>query len=466
MLGANHSQVLPTVLVLIAGCLFALPAHAQYSGGTGEPNDPYQIATAAELIALGNEPNDYDKHFILTADINLDPNLPRRKVFDKAVIAPDTNAEEDYLYQETPFSGVFDGMGHTISHLTIQGGTNVGLFGHLSSAAQITNLGVVDVSIVGSGDYVGSLVGDNRGSLDRCYGTGVVGGSTCVGGLVGQNEATMTGCYSAGAVSGTWANVGGLVGSNWSGTVTQCYSTDTVSGGDSVGGLVGSNGGTVTQCYCTGMVSGTGKSWRVGGLVGDNSGAVTQCYSAGAVSGTGQDVGGLVGSGSSSQGVTTSFWDTQNVRPSQECAGRGKTTAEMQTAKPFLEAGWDFVGETQNGTHEVWQMPQGSGYPILSVFHGYTAPQLQGAGTAKNPYLIHDALELGAIVHYSPNAHYRLAVSIDLSGICWSVPVIPSFGGTFDGNGHTITHLTIGGAGCLGLFGQVGSGAKSQTWGW
>ena len=77
-----------TLLLTLTMCLLALPVHAKYSGGTGEPNDPYQIATAADLIALGETPDDYDKHFILTADIDLDPNLPGRKVFDKAVIAP------------------------------------------------------------------------------------------------------------------------------------------------------------------------------------------------------------------------------------------------------------------------------------------------------------------------------------------------------------------------------------------
>jgi len=59
-------------LTLIMG-LFVLPAHAKYSGGTGEPNDPYQIATAEDLMLLGDSPEDYDKHFILTADIDLDP---------------------------------------------------------------------------------------------------------------------------------------------------------------------------------------------------------------------------------------------------------------------------------------------------------------------------------------------------------------------------------------------------------
>ena len=70
--------------------LYELDAIAtkKYAGGTGEPNNPYQIATAADLILLGDSPEDYYKHFILTADIDLDPNLPGRKVFDRAVIAP------------------------------------------------------------------------------------------------------------------------------------------------------------------------------------------------------------------------------------------------------------------------------------------------------------------------------------------------------------------------------------------
>jgi hypothetical protein len=81
-------RIVPAIITL---CLVAPPGWAKYSGGTGEPNDPYQIATAADLIALANEPNDYDKHFILTTDIDLDPNLPGNRVFDRAVIAADTN---------------------------------------------------------------------------------------------------------------------------------------------------------------------------------------------------------------------------------------------------------------------------------------------------------------------------------------------------------------------------------------
>ena len=81
-----------TLLLTLTTCLLVLPVQAKYSGGSGTAKDPYQIATTAHLIALGETPADYGKHFVMTADIDLDPNLPGRKVFDKAVIAPDTNS--------------------------------------------------------------------------------------------------------------------------------------------------------------------------------------------------------------------------------------------------------------------------------------------------------------------------------------------------------------------------------------
>lgn len=36
----------------------------------------------------------------------------------------------------------------------------------------------------------------------------------------------------------------------------------------------------------------------------------------------------------------------------------------MQTAGPFLEAGWDFVGETANGTEDLWWILEDD-YPRL-----------------------------------------------------------------------------------------------------
>ncbi|MCX5644072.1 MAG: hypothetical protein NTZ17_05225 [Phycisphaerae bacterium] len=121
-----------TLLLTLTVCLFVLPAQAKYSGGSGTAQDPYQIATAADLILLGETPGDYGKHLVLTSDIDLDPNLPGRKVFDKAVIAPDTDPKKDD-FQGTAFTGVFDGDGHRISHLTITGGAIPGTIGPIGS---------------------------------------------------------------------------------------------------------------------------------------------------------------------------------------------------------------------------------------------------------------------------------------------------------------------------------------------
>ena len=450
--------VATTVLLLTLGA----SASAKYSGGTGDPNDPYQIATAEDLMLLGESPKDYDKHFTLTADIDLDPNLPGRKVFDRAVIGI--------------FAGDFDGNGHAISRLT-----GTGLFGRLESGAEVRDLGVVDVNVTGGS----ALVGTNEGVVAQCYSSGIVSGP---GGLVGANCGEIVNCYSTSAVSGG-SSVGGLVGANYvwrsrpgwpdGGLVTRCYSTGTVSGEENVGGLVGVSCGQISNCYSTSAVTGGA---CVGGLVGRNyesydtlgvgpasvGGLVAQCYSIGAVSGSGENMGGLVGSntGQTEEGIVSEgFWDTQTSGQAASAGGIGKTTSEMKTVSTFLEAGWDFIEEIENGIHEVWQMPEDGGYPVLAILNGYIPPELQGMGTAENPYLISDAKDMGAIIYYSPSSCYRLASSIDLSGIRWSTSVIPQFAGTFDGNGLTISHLTIEGCGNLGLFGKLDSGAQVKELG-
>ncbi|MCJ8236705.1 two-partner secretion domain-containing protein [Peteryoungia algae] len=214
----------------------------------------------------------------------------------------------------TNFTGKFDGLGHTVTGLTINRTTSyVGLFGY-ADGVTIRNIGMIGGDITG-GANVGGLVGVNSGSgstITNAYATGSVSGQSNVGGLVGYNysNSTVTGSYATGAVSSTGAgNVGGLVGLNYKGTITNSYATGSVTGtGDYVGGLVGSNSfySTVTGSYATGAVSG---STNVGGLVGYNysSSMVTDSYSTGAVTGIGDYVGGLVGYNYSSSTVTGSY---------------------------------------------------------------------------------------------------------------------------------------------------------------
>ena len=98
-----------------------------------------------------------------------------------------------------------------------------------------------------------------------------------------------------------------------------------------------------------------------------------------------------------------------------------------------------------------------------------TGGALEGLGTEESPYLIADASDLAAfrdLVNGTPSsaAWAKLTGDIDLGGEAWD-PIAPTSGyvtdayaGTFDGDGHTISGLSVSStktSQALGLFGVV-----------
>jgi len=474
----RNPRILRIIPLLIAFCLLSPPLLAQYSGGTGEPNDPYQIATAEDLMLLGESPEDYDKHFILTADIDLDPNLPGRKVFDRAVIAPDVKSNDYWFeFQGIPFTGGFDGNGYTISNLTIVSTGCLGLFGRLESRAEVRDVGVVNVNIIGSGRAVGGLVGYNYdGTVAQCYSTGVISGTSYVGGLVGDNGSVYTILTPGAGVTDSYSNCtvdggacGGLVGGNWL-SITTSYSTGIVSGTGSVGGLVGYNRsyGDITYCYASCSISVGHNSHWIGGLVGYNDGEITQCYASGSIVSEGDStgLGGLVGSNvSPDYFIRSCFWDIETSGLSESDGGTGLTSAQMQDPSVFEDEGWDFVHES-DGPSDIWAQSIDGGHPIL----WWQLPESQlpalpsfsgGTGGAGDPYLISTPHELDSI-GYNPRlmaAHFKLIEDIDLADVKFFIigNEIFRFSGIFDGNGHTISNFnhTSTNISHTGLFGYV-----------
>jgi hypothetical protein len=228
-------------------------------------------------------------------------------------------------------------------------------------------------SDVTSDSLAGGLAGNNIGTIESSSSTGNVAGAEETGGLVGRSHGNLTNCYSTATVTGKKA-VGGLVGLvKQSIEIANCSSAGDVIGNEYVGGLVGSfNVGTITNCYSISNVSG---QRFVGGLAGTldeyepldeavEYATVMNCYSAGNVVGT-TDVGGLVGDGTYTAVVIGSFWDIEVSGQTTSFAGTGKTTTEMQTAGTFLDAGWDFFDETENGTDDIWWITEGQDYPRL-----------------------------------------------------------------------------------------------------
>jgi hypothetical protein len=400
---------------------------AEFDGGTGTAEDPYQIADWHQLDYVRNY---LDSYFILVGNLG-------RTTPGYAGLASAT-AHQGAGWQPIGteggwFTGSFDGHEYEIHDLFINrpGEDLVGVFGYVDEEGVIANMGVVNATVTGNFG-VGSLVADSVGNVANCYAIGTVTGGQFVGGLIGANGGDVSNCHFAGSVTGTGtaepygSTVGGLVGVNTggTGTVSNLYSTGSVTGyGNSVGGLVGVSGGaTVSNCYSTSSVTGYGlavgglvgsagagnvtESYAtgdaagtsyVGGLLGGNgyNGVVSKCYATGGVTGN-DNVGGLVGYngggtgtvsnsysigtvtgtepvgglvGDNSGNVSGSFWDTETSGQSTSAGGTGKTTAQMKSITTFSGAGWSIIGvaspSTRNITY-IWNIVDGATYPFLS----------------------------------------------------------------------------------------------------
>ena len=328
-------NILLITAVLLLGVL-CTPARAAGWQGGGTAESPYLIYDANDMQAIGANPDDWDKHFKLMADIDMSAYIGA----EYNIIGTSSN----------PFLGVFDGNGHKISKFIYNttSTTYAGLFGYVYGAqAMIKDLRLLN-PVINVETRAGTLAAVLReGTVAGCSGEGVsvLTGDTSTGGLIAVSyDGTIFDCYSSGSISGL-SSVGGLVGTVLGGSISNCTSAVSVSGnGDRVGGLIGnSQGGAVSNCYSTGSVSGFD---LVGGFMGRNyDGMVNNCYSTGPVSGTGGFVGGLVGKNDGEYGSTgivlNSFWDTQTSEQAggDGSTGTGKTTVEMQDMNTFLEAG-------------------------------------------------------------------------------------------------------------------------------
>jgi len=143
------------------------------------------------------------------------------------------------------------------------------------------------------------------------------------------------------------------------GTITNCYATGSVSGGDEswyLGGLCGSNRDSVIfDSYATGNVVGATDSICLGGICGYNSDAgILNCYSTGNIQGSNY-IGGVCGRHvGSSAIIADTFWDIDTsgttigyvlstTTPGLVENVLGKTTAQMQDVNTYLNAGWDVI---------------------------------------------------------------------------------------------------------------------------
>ncbi|MDD7528089.1 MAG: GLUG motif-containing protein, partial [Bacteroidales bacterium] len=231
----------------------------------------YQISTAGELywftalvngnglLTDGTPPNN-SANAVLTKDITVNKNV----LDESGNLGEISDTHLDWVpigNSDRPYTGTFNGQGHTISGLYFNDSSKnyVGLFGWLQNG-NIQNTGIVDSYF--KGHYrVGGLCGyDVNGSISYCYNTGAVSGgsnSYNVGGVCGYaDNGSISYCYNTGAVSGSY-NVGGVCGLNY-GTISNCYFDNNKYDKDAVGdnsGTVINTSGKTTEEFASGEVA-------------------------------------------------------------------------------------------------------------------------------------------------------------------------------------------------------------------
>ena len=259
-------------LVMVIGLLPATVRAADSTlSGKGTFAEPYLISGADELKAFRDR-------------VNAGENPACAKLTDNI------DLEGEVWTPITSLIGYLDGDGHTISNLTLKGGTgkygspvNTGLIGELNGS--IINLNVTDVKITNLGDdnNVGALAGKiEDSSTSKIANCTVSGEITCSGG----GSRTLMG--------GLVGSVSGVSGSSASLTIENCVSAVKMTGGANVvGGLIGSASGysdiTVRNTAVLGDVSASGSSGYSGGLAGtfyNGSVVMENSVFAGKISGT------------------------------------------------------------------------------------------------------------------------------------------------------------------------------------
>ena len=351
----------------------------------------------------------------------------------------------------------------------------------------------------------GGIVGDNNyGTIINCYNTGnmtAISISTSTydaaysGGIAGSNEGTITNCYNTGDVAlnppNNNAYSGGIAGNN-SGTITNCYNTGAVTATSTnrnatSGGIVGDNNtGTITNCYNTGVVeSNTGSKSYSGGIAGSNKeqgviyGEITNCYNIGTVTATSTNNNAYSGGIAGFNNNSTIKYCYSKVLINQNLIGEGTIP---DTCKTFGETGilsdnggslldalnkWvEDANKQDSDKYRYWMNPfiQDEKYPVFTDWYGeakrLSTPPLEV--NSKGVYEIKNGYQL-ALIADGLDGNYVLSDDIDLSGHEWRPIGDKSiqFNGTFDGQGHTISNLSVNitsdsGDVYAGLFGVLG----------
>lgn len=275
-------------LLLVLTMVFSLmPAAlaADTLSGSGTEDDPYLLATAADLKAFRDMANAEASSKLcatLTADIDLGGEAW-------------TPFEPSGFVTEA-YAGTFDGANHTIKGLSVNSTSKsgVGFFGTVHGAT-IKNLQIAGNIYSTNSSYVGGIVGRTQGNvtIDGCSFSGSVtatkaGMTNGAGGIAGRVSAgtlAVTNCANLSDVTGS-GSAAGILGyaGNTKVTIENCYNSGAISGQNYASGIcsigTGKNGktGKIGNCYNVGTITGTSDGAYYAGISANFQGAISNSY--------------------------------------------------------------------------------------------------------------------------------------------------------------------------------------------
>jgi hypothetical protein len=429
--------------------------------GTGTETNPYQINTLDNLLWLSTNSSSWSSHFIQTSDIDASETVNWNYGEGFSPIGNAANR----------FTGSYDGQDYIIHSLYIYRpfNYNIGLFGYLNNA-MITNINTMDADVWGA-MLVGAVSGYCSNTLiTNCSSSGAVNGGGRLGGIIGEcQSSSLQNCFSSIVNDYNVVNhVGGIVGYASDSSITQCSSDATLENANTVGGIVGesidsftcfcnftgyiigictvggiagsNNNSTISNCTNSGTLttnpSNQIQSKGLGGIVGTNRGNIYNCSNYGEINGFAW-VGGIVGYMADDSNVRDCT-STGNVNGSASGVGgiigycrEDNTDNSFYNYEQVLINGEHSlsIGALDNDMYQDWV---DNGYEDLDINDYLLEEQYR--------YILNSFDDLKYLIAFN-RRRFRLANDIDLV----NAPEfhIPSFRGTFDGNGYTISNLNF-----------------------
>jgi hypothetical protein len=286
----------------------------------------------------------------------------------------------------------FDGNGHKIKYsLTASNQSYLGLFGRTTDTIQ--NL-TVEATVSASGSIyildIGGLVGRASGKILNCHVKGNILCTGCcdVGGLAGYTSSEVSNCSFTGTVTGE-LQIGGLIGTDYGGTVSGCSANGTVIGASVVGGLI--SGPLYDHVsYCNANCNVTGTVHSVGGFAGYCMGTIDHCYSTGNVTGLNSyDNGGFVGRFVSGGAWSiSSCYSTGIVKGSQNSTGGFAGSAENNINNCYSSGEVNGSNSVGGFAGNCYQGPVSACYSVGAVYGNQYIGGLAGVnnGTITSGY--------------------------------------------------------------------------------